>query len=48
MSIHARLLGSVRLPGGRDPVDGLVRPLGDGSRLTYDEKNETLSRWTVR
>ncbi|MFH8620765.1 hypothetical protein ACH4A8_02485 [Streptomyces vietnamensis] len=38
--------GSVAYPGG--PVDGLVRPLGDGSWLTYDEKNETLSRWTVR
>ncbi|MEU6620485.1 hypothetical protein ABZ926_06825 [Streptomyces litmocidini] len=38
--------GSVTYSHG--PVPGLVRPLGDGSWLTYDEKSETLNRWTVR
>ncbi|MFF8377304.1 hypothetical protein ACF07V_14385 [Streptomyces sp. NPDC015661] len=37
--------GSVTYPCG--PVDSLVRPLGDGSWLTYDEKTGTLNRWTV-
>ncbi|MFF1505896.1 hypothetical protein [Streptomyces sp. NPDC058326] len=37
--------GIVTYPSG--PADSLVRPLGDGSWLTYDERSETLSRWTV-
>ncbi|MGW1884877.1 hypothetical protein [Streptomyces sp. NPDC001970] len=28
-----------------EPVDSLVRPLGDGTWLTYDDKRGVLSRW---
>ncbi|MER8234647.1 hypothetical protein [Streptomyces sp. NPDC094049] len=39
--------GPVTYPGG--PVDSPVRPLGDGSWLTYDAEADggTLSRWTA-
>ncbi|MGA5064648.1 hypothetical protein ACPB9E_12860 [Streptomyces exfoliatus] len=37
--------GRVRYPGGAD--DGPVRPLGDGSWLTYDATTDTVHRWTV-
>ncbi|MFF9452546.1 hypothetical protein [Streptomyces flaveolus] len=36
--------GVVTYPTG--PVDSYVRPLGDGTWLTYDDKSETLNRWT--
>ncbi|MEU3615324.1 hypothetical protein ABZ725_23790 [Streptomyces sp. NPDC006872] len=36
--------GSVAYPTGR--VDSYVRPLGDGTWLTYDGSSETLSRWS--
>ncbi|GAA1980241.1 hypothetical protein [Kitasatospora viridis] len=39
-----RILGPVRYPDG--PVDGYVRPLGDGSWLTYDDRDGTLRRWS--
>ncbi|MFF3741211.1 hypothetical protein [Streptomyces sp. NPDC002566] len=29
------------------PADGWVRPLGDGTWLTYDEESETLHRWSA-
>ncbi|MFI5762236.1 hypothetical protein ACIA8F_15000 [Streptomyces sp. NPDC051563] len=35
--------GTVGYPTG--PVDSYVRPLGDGTWLTYDDKSETLQRW---
>jgi len=38
-----RIRGVVTYPTG--PVDSYVRPLGDGTWLTYDERSETLSRW---
>ncbi|CAL9554282.1 hypothetical protein SUDANB15_04475 [Streptomyces sp. enrichment culture] len=38
-----RIRGVVTYPTG--PVDGDVRPLGDGTWLTYDDKSETLNRW---
>ncbi|MFE4048491.1 hypothetical protein [Streptomyces sp. YIM B13518] len=38
-----RIRGVVTYPTG--PVDGYVRPLGDGTWLTYDDKSETLHRW---
>lgn len=37
--------GRIAYPTG--PVDGCVRPLGDGTWLTYDEKTETLNRWAL-
>ncbi|MFI0989830.1 hypothetical protein [Streptomyces exfoliatus] len=37
--------GRVRYPGGA--TDGPVRPLGDGSWLTYDATTDTVHRWTV-
>ncbi|MGW3658870.1 hypothetical protein ACWD6R_25765 [Streptomyces sp. NPDC005151] len=36
--------GTVAYPAG--PVDSCVRPLGDGTWLTYDDGSETLNRWT--
>ncbi|MEW2418007.1 hypothetical protein AB0953_30485 [Streptomyces sp. NPDC046866] len=36
--------GAVARPAG--PVEGGVRPLGDGTRLTYDTASGTLNRWT--
>ncbi|GGW51877.1 hypothetical protein [Streptomyces xantholiticus] len=36
--------GTVAYPTG--PVDSYVRPLGDGTWLTYDDGSETLNRWT--
>ncbi|MER7534850.1 hypothetical protein ABTX77_08670 [Streptomyces sp. NPDC097704] len=48
-ALDARTLemrGRVRYPSG--PAEGLVRPLGDGSWLTYDRATETVRRWTVR
>ncbi|MFI8302477.1 hypothetical protein ACIF80_03285 [Streptomyces sp. NPDC085927] len=39
-----RIRGVVTYPTG--PVDSDVRPLGDGTWLTYDDKSETLNRWT--
>lgn len=44
--LHARTLetrGTVRYPTG--PVDSYVRPLGDGTWLTYDDTSATLQRW---
>ncbi|MFD5948648.1 hypothetical protein ACFWAZ_20610 [Streptomyces collinus] len=38
-----RIRGVVTYPTG--PVDSYVRPLGDGTWLTYDDKSETLNRW---
>lgn len=38
-----RTRGVVTYPTG--PVDGDVRPLGDGTWLTYDDESETLNRW---
>ncbi|WP_030861134.1 hypothetical protein [Streptomyces sp. NRRL S-37] len=38
-----RIRGVVVYPTG--PVDGYVRPLGDGTWLTYDDKSGTLHRW---
>jgi hypothetical protein len=38
-----RIRGVVTYPTG--PVDGDVRPLGDGTWLTYDDRSETLHRW---
>lgn len=35
--------GEVEYPGGA--VDSYVRPLGDGTWLTYDDTTGTLSRW---
>lgn len=35
--------GTVTYPAG--PVNSYVRPLGDGTWLTYDDKTETLNRW---
>ncbi|WP_225803562.1 hypothetical protein [Streptomyces sp. NK15101] len=35
----------VRYPSG--PAEGLVRPLGDGSWLTYDRATDTVRRWTA-
>ncbi|MGA5875640.1 hypothetical protein ACPC3D_07370 [Streptomyces cellulosae] len=29
----------------KGPVDGDVRPLGDGTWLTYDDESETLNCW---
>ncbi|MEU8574988.1 hypothetical protein [Streptomyces asoensis] len=37
--------GAVAYPSG--PVAGWVRPLGDGTWLTYDEENGTLDRWSA-
>ncbi|WP_418956944.1 hypothetical protein [Streptomyces tritici] len=37
--------GTVAYPDG--PVDVFPLPLGDGTWLTYDEKSETLSRWSL-
>ncbi|MCM1972239.1 hypothetical protein [Streptomyces sp. G1] len=37
--------GTVRYPTG--PVDSYVRPLGDGTWLTYDDGSATLHRWTA-
>ncbi|MFI2375078.1 hypothetical protein ACH5AO_08430 [Streptomyces sp. NPDC018964] len=39
-----RIRGVVTYPTG--PVDSYVRPLGDGTWLTYDDKSATLHRWT--
>ncbi|MFE7358095.1 hypothetical protein ACFU8Q_34480 [Streptomyces sp. NPDC057543] len=36
--------GTVAYPTG--PVDSYVRPLGDGTWLTYDGGSETLNRWS--
>ncbi|WP_328930142.1 hypothetical protein OG429_03100 [Streptomyces sp. NBC_00190] len=36
--------GTVVYPNG--PVDSHVRPLGDGTWLTYDDSSETLNRWS--
>ncbi|GAB2328909.1 hypothetical protein STREPTOSP366_40810 [Streptomyces variabilis] len=38
-----RIRGVVAYPTGS--VDGDVRPLGDGTWLTYDDRSETLNRW---
>ncbi|MFD7686326.1 hypothetical protein [Streptomyces sp. NPDC059781] len=38
-----RVRGVVTYPTG--PVDSYVRPLGDGTWLTYDDRSETLHRW---
>ncbi|MFC8100372.1 hypothetical protein [Streptomyces sp. NPDC057363] len=38
-----RVRGVITYPTG--PVDGDVRPLGDGTWLTYDDRSETLNRW---
>ncbi|MFF8098751.1 hypothetical protein ACF07S_02965 [Streptomyces sp. NPDC016640] len=38
-----RIRGVVAYPAG--PDDSYVRPLGDGTWLTYDDGSETLSRW---
>ncbi|MFI2304322.1 hypothetical protein ACH5AL_36670 [Actinacidiphila glaucinigra] len=35
--------GAVAYPTG--PVDSYVRPLGDGTWLTYDDESGTLNRW---
>ncbi|SNT57753.1 hypothetical protein [Actinacidiphila glaucinigra] len=46
--LHARTLeirGAVAYPTG--PVDGYVRPLGDGTWLTWDDKSGTLNRWAA-
>ncbi|MFF9114338.1 hypothetical protein ACF09Y_01725 [Streptomyces massasporeus] len=40
-----RIRGVVTYPTG--PVDSYVRPLGDGTWLTYDDKSETLHRWAL-
>ncbi|MFD3532168.1 hypothetical protein [Streptomyces sp. NPDC058664] len=48
LEVAARTLeirGRVRCPGGA--ADGPVRPLGDGSRLTYDATTDTVHRWTA-
>ncbi|AJF65091.1 hypothetical protein [Streptomyces vietnamensis] len=37
--------GRVRYPSG--PADGSVRPLGDGTWLTYDATADTVHRWTA-
>ncbi|MYX33932.1 MULTISPECIES: hypothetical protein [unclassified Streptomyces] len=37
--------GAVAYPTG--PVDSYVRPLGDGTWLTYDDKSGTLNRWAA-
>ncbi|MFE7189386.1 hypothetical protein [Kitasatospora sp. NPDC057541] len=37
--------GRVDYPDG--PVDSYVRPLGDGTWLTYDDKYRTLDRWST-
>ncbi|MFB6889074.1 hypothetical protein ACFCX4_07135 [Kitasatospora sp. NPDC056327] len=37
--------GVVRYPDG--PVDSYVRPLGDGTWLTYDDARGTLDRWSA-
>ncbi|MFG2328520.1 hypothetical protein ACGFMM_02740 [Streptomyces sp. NPDC048604] len=39
-----RIRGAVAYPSG--PAGGYVRPLGDGTWLTYDEESATLSRWS--
>lgn len=39
-----RIRGTIVYPAG--PVDSYVRPLGDGTWLTYDRRSETLDRWT--
>ncbi|MGX1313949.1 hypothetical protein RKD24_004068 [Streptomyces calvus] len=39
-----RIRGTVTYPTG--PVDSYVRPLGDGTWLTYDDTTDTLNRWT--
>ncbi|MFD9396211.1 hypothetical protein ACFWBB_37370 [Streptomyces sp. NPDC060000] len=36
--------GMVTYPTG--PAEGYVRPLGDGTWLTYDDRSETLNRWS--
>ncbi|MFB7469590.1 hypothetical protein [Kitasatospora sp. NPDC056184] len=46
--LDARTLGirgTVDYPAG--PVDSYVRPLGDGTWLTYDDANGTLDRWSA-
>ncbi|MGW5210125.1 hypothetical protein ACWEQO_02600 [Streptomyces sp. NPDC004051] len=40
-----RIRGMVTYPTG--PVDSDVRPLGDGTWLTYDDGDGTLNRWTL-
>jgi hypothetical protein len=39
-----KIRGAIAYPTG--PVDSYVRPLGDGSWLTYHRGSETLNRWT--